>query len=243
MKFGTPGGPGLVLRFMISPLAGPVFLGANPATVRLLDPVSRRARSLRCGSVIQVRARPDVRPLTSETWPALADLFSPAGGSNGCWCMYWRLGPRYHERPREENRRDLRRLADSGRRTGLLAFDGRLAIGWCLLAPRAELAWLARARYLGPVDDLPVWSVPCFFVRRSHRHQGVTGTLIDAAGELARQAGAPALEAYPIDTGVPGHTRNLFPGVASVFAGRGFEVVARRRADRPIMRKVLGAAA
>jgi GNAT superfamily N-acetyltransferase len=153
--------------------------------------------------------------------------------------MYWRLGPRYHERPRAENKRDLRSLAASGRPTGLLAFDGALAVGWCQLAPRADLAWLAHARHLGPVDDLPVLSVPCFFVRRSHRYQGVTTALIDAATDVARRAGAPALEAYPIDTDVQGHTTNLFPGIASVFAGCGFEVVFRRREDRPIMRKIL----
>lgn len=176
----------------------------------------------------------------SETWPALEDLFGRAGASNGCWCMYWRLGPRYRERPRADNKRDLCDLAASGHPTGLLAFDGALAVGWCQLAPRADLAWLAHARHLAPVDELPVWSVPCFYVRRSHRQLGVTGVLIEAATDVARHAGAPALEAYPIDTGVPGHTTNLFPGVASVFARRGFQVVARRRHDRPIMRKVLG---
>jgi GNAT superfamily N-acetyltransferase len=180
-----------------------------------------------------------VRPLTSETWPALADLFGRAGASNGCWCMYWRLGPRYHERPRSENERDLCDLAASARSPGLLAFDGGRAVGWCLLAPRADLAWLASARFLGPVDDLPVWSVPCFFVRRTHRRSGVMDTLVDAATDAARRGGAPALEAYPIDTDVPGHTRNLFPGVASVFARHGFAVVARRKDDRPVMRKDL----
>jgi len=153
--------------------------------------------------------------------------------------MYWSLGPRYHERPRVENKRDLCNLAVSERPTGLLAFDGTLAVGWCRLAPRADLAWLAHARYLSPVDDLPVWSVPCFFVRRSHRGRGVISALVDAAIDTARDAGAPALEAYPIDTDAPGHSTNLFPGVASVFASRGFEVVARRKPDRPIMRKVL----
>jgi GNAT superfamily N-acetyltransferase len=180
-----------------------------------------------------------VRPLSAETWPALENLFGRAGASNGCWCMYWRLGPRYHERPRVENKRDLCELAASGDPSGLLAFDGDLAVGWCLLARRADLAWLARTRHLGPVDDLPVWSVPCFFVRRSHRRRGVMGALIDAAVRAAERAGAPALEAYPIDTDVPGHTNNVFPGVASVFAERGFTVVARRRDDRPIMRRPL----
>jgi GNAT superfamily N-acetyltransferase len=98
------------------------------------------------------------------------------------------------------------------------------------------LAWLARFRFLDGIDDLPVWSVPCFYVRRTHRGCGVMGALIDAAAAEAASAGAPALEAYPIDTAVPGHTRNLFVGVASTFTRHGFQVVARRRPDRPVMR-------
>ena len=176
----------------------------------------------------------DVQPLTTELWPALEDLFGRAGASNGCWCLYWRLGPRYHERPRAENKRERREIT-----SGLLAFEDGVAVGWCELAPRVELAWLARARHLGPVDDLPVWSIPCFYVRRTHRRQGVTTALILAAMEIARDQNAAALEAYPVDTDVPGHTRNLFPGVASVFERCGFEVVARRTEDRPVMRRIL----
>ena len=33
-----------------------------------------------------------IRPLTPDLWPALEDLFGKGGASNGCWCMYWRLG-------------------------------------------------------------------------------------------------------------------------------------------------------
>jgi hypothetical protein len=36
-----------------------------------------------------------VRAVTSAQWPALEDLFGRSGASNGCWCMYWRIGPRY----------------------------------------------------------------------------------------------------------------------------------------------------
>ncbi len=183
-----------------------------------------------------------IRPLTSVRWPALEDLFGPAGASNGCWCMYWRLGPSYKDRPREDNRHDLQQLAASGQPPGLVAFDGSTAVGWCELAPRAELGWLAQARGLQPVDDLPVWSVPCFYVRRNHRGRGVMGALIDAAVLAATSAQAPALEAYPVDTATPGHTGNLFPGVASAFAERGFTIVARRRPDRPVMRKDLAGA-
>jgi hypothetical protein len=40
-------------------------------------------------------------------------------------------------------------------------------------------------------------------------------------------------------TAVPGHTRNVFPGVASVFTRHGFGVVARHKPDRPVMRREL----
>ena len=180
-----------------------------------------------------------ISPLTAERWPALEELFGRTGASNGCWCMYWRLGPRYRDRPRADNKRDLRLLAVSRRPPGLLAFDGELAVGWCQLAPRVELAWLARARYLQPPDDLPVWSIPCFFVRRGYRRRGVMAALIEAAVGAAAAAGAPALEAYPVDTAVPGHSGNLFPGVASAFSRHGFQVVLRRKLDRPVMRRPL----
>ena len=199
-----------------------------------------------------------IRPLTAEQWPALEDLFGKAGASNGCWCMYWRIGPRYRSRPRADNKEDLARLAaagsagapgaggaagPAGTAPGLLAFDGGVAVGWCELAPRADLGWLARTRYLQPPDDLPVWSVPCFYVRRTHRGRGVTDALIAAAISAASAAGAPALEAYPVDIAVPGHTRNLFGGIASTFARHGFGVVARHKPDRPVMRRPLTAPA
>ena len=129
-----------------------------------------------------------VRPLTLESWPALEDLFGRAGASNGCWCMYWRIGPRYRDRPPAENKPELRQLAGSGQPPGLLAFDGDLAVGWCELAPRADLQWLERSRYLAPVDELPVWSLPCFYLRRTHRGQGVMDALIEAAVPVAAAA-------------------------------------------------------
>lgn len=181
-----------------------------------------------------------IRPLTGETWDALSGLFGRAGASNGCWCQYWRLGPRYHDRARDLNREELELEARRGSPApGLVAFEGSAAVGWCRVGPRAALPWLERARGLGPLDGAPVWSLPCFFVGRAHRGRGVSGELIEAAVAFARDAGAPALEAYPIDTRVPSHTRNTFSGLAATFFARGFTEVARRRPDRPIVRFAL----
>jgi len=181
-----------------------------------------------------------VRPVTRESWPALVDLFGLGGASNGCWCMYWIVGAEYHKRPRSKNKEQLRSSVMSGPAPGLLAFDDAgTALGWCRLNPREGLQWLNRKRELAPVDDLPVWSLSCFYVRSSFRGAGVMTALINGAVDHARNAGASALESYPIDTQVEGATRNVFPGTASAFTRAGFTVVARRAVDRPIMRHYL----
>jgi GNAT superfamily N-acetyltransferase len=107
-------------------------------------------------------------------------------------------------------------------------------VGWCQLTPRAAVPWLDRAWRLQRVDDLPVWSLSCLYVRKGWRRQGVTVALIRAALQAAKRAGAPALEAYPLDADRSPSASGT--GYASTFARAGFETVARRVPPRPIMR-------
>ena len=180
-----------------------------------------------------------IRPLTPNLWPAFEDLFGKKGACNGCWCMYWRLGPAYGKRPREANRGDFHAIVERGPPPGLLAFDGETAVGWCQLTARDDLPWLDQARGLERVDDAPVWSISCFYVRASHRRRGVTAALIEAAAAAARQAGAPALEAYPVDGRHRKANPGQFTGIASTFESAGFRTVARRTPARPVMRREL----
>jgi len=173
-----------------------------------------------------------ILPATSEHWPALEDLFGKCGASNGCWCMYWRLGPAYRGHG-ERNRLALRDLVESGCPCGLLAFHGDVAVGWCQLTPRAALPYLERAPLLKRVDDLPVWSISCFYVRKGYRHMGVASALVAAAVREARRAKAPAVEAYPSD---PRKTQNVYTGTLALFLGAGFEIAARRAGPRSIAR-------
>jgi ribosomal protein S18 acetylase RimI-like enzyme len=178
-----------------------------------------------------------IRPLTAGLWPAFEDLFGKPGASNGCWCMYWRVGSAYHQRPREINKAAFREIVEQGPPPGLLAFDGAVAVGWCQLTARKSLPWLDQgARLLTRVDDKPVWSISCFYVRRPYRKRGIVTALIEASLKIAQRAKAPALEAYPVDKRAPKSTCNLFTGLASTFARAGFKVVARRAPHRPIMR-------
>jgi len=175
-----------------------------------------------------------IESLTPELWPALEDLFGERGACNGCWCMYWRSGAAYHKRARELNRKDFRRVVATGPPPGLLAFDGDLPVGWCQITPRDSLPWLNRTWRLRRVDDVPVWSISCFYIRIGYRRRGVTSALIRASIAAARKASAPVLEAYPLDGDLSPSATST--GYASTFARLGFKEVARHSPERPIMR-------
>jgi len=179
----------------------------------------------------------EVHPLTPDLWPALTDLFGENGACYGCWCMYWRIGNVYRKRPRGQNRAAFRRVVRAGPPPGLLAFNGDLSVGWCQLTPRDSLPWLDRTWRLKRVDDVPVWSISCFYVRKGYRRKGITSALIAAAVERAKSAGVPALEAYPLDAKLTPSASAT--GYLSTFARLGFEIVCRRTPPRPIMRRNL----
>lgn len=176
-----------------------------------------------------------VQPLTPELWPALEDLFGEQGPVSRCWCMYWRIGNDYRKRPRDVNKAAFCALVQSGPAPGLLAFAGELAVGWCQLTPRDALPWLDHHTWrLRRVDDLPVWALSCFYIRKGYRKRGVTSALIAAALETARRAGASALEAYPLDASLTPSASHT--GYVSTFVRAGFKIVARHVPPRPIMR-------
>ena len=178
-----------------------------------------------------------IRPLTPELWPALEDLFGPNGANSGCWCMWWRIGSGHvRVANTNENRAAFRRIVAKGPPPGLLAFDGDLAVGWCQVTPRDALQRLERSGVLARPDEVPVWSVSCFYIRRGYRKQGVMTALIGAAMKHAKAGGAPALEAYPWDVNGKRGSAGTYTGVSSAFERHGFKEVARRRPDRPIMR-------
>ena len=175
-----------------------------------------------------------VRPLTPDLWPALEDLFGKHGACNGCWCMYGRIGNAYRKRPRAKNRAAFCEIVRRGPPPGLLAFNGDVPVGWCQVTPREAVPWLDRTWRLKRVDDVPVWSLSCLYVRKGYRRQGITSALIAAALRVAKRANALALEAYPFDAAVSPSASST--GYVSTFARAGFKIVLRRVPARPIMR-------
>lgn len=128
----------------------------------------------------------------------------------------------------------------AGQKPGIMAYADGKPIGWCAIGPREAYASLERSNVLKRVDDLPVWSVTCFYIARGHRRQGLAGQLLKASIRLARQHGVKIVEGYPIDSG--GEKKNsvsVFTGLASTFIDAGFVEVERRSPTRPIMRYFL----
>lgn len=178
-----------------------------------------------------------VQPLTPETWPAFVELFGPKGACAGCWCMWWRLRrAAWRAGKGAGNQRAMKKLVDQGAIPGLLAIEGERAVGWIALGPRADFLSLARSRILAPVDAQPVWSIPCFFVAPTHRRQGMSVRLLQAAAHHARAMGATILEGYPTEPNKSQPAPFVFTGLASAFRQAGFVEVARRSPTRPVMR-------
>ncbi|MDD5265426.1 MAG: GNAT family N-acetyltransferase, partial [Candidatus Bipolaricaulis sp.] len=114
-------------------------------------------------------------PLTLDRWTDLEKLFGAHGAQAGCWCMWWRQTASEFAAGRgDRNREALRTIVASGEPPGLLAYAGDEPVGWCAVAPRERYVRLARSRILKPIDEQPVWSIPCFFVARSYRRRGIS---------------------------------------------------------------------
>jgi ribosomal protein S18 acetylase RimI-like enzyme len=178
-----------------------------------------------------------VRPLTAETWDALAELFREGGDPRWCWCQYWRLRSKDFSAAKVPEVRDRLRGqaagAPPGDPPGLVAFDGDRAVGWVSLGPRDAYERIVRSRVIPKIDEEPVWSIVCFAVSSNARGQGVGRALLDAAIEFARGRGVDTLEAYPVavDGGEPIHPESAFTGTLPMFERAGFEVVAERASD------------
>ncbi len=192
-------------------------------------------------SIRNPSARLTFAPLTPERWPDLEQLFGPNGACGGCWCMWWKLSRAEFARSKGAgNRTAFKRIVEAGDEPGLIAYRDGVPIGWCAVEPRERYAALARSRALAPVDDKPVWSVTCFFVKAGHRRAGVGLALLKEARRFAAARGGRIVEGYPKDLRgkFPG-TTSAFMGLASTFAAAGFREIARRAPTRPIMRSAV----
>ena len=152
--------------------------------------------------------------------------------------MYWRLKRKDYEAQKGTgNKREMKKLINSGVIPGILAFKNTEPVGWCSVAPRDDFLVLENSRILKRIDDKPVWSVVCLFIKKGYRNLGLSVQLLKAAKKYVKEQGGRILEGYPVEP-----KKDKMPdafawtGLASAFLKAGFKEQLRRSETRPIMR-------
>ena len=155
--------------------------------------------------------------------------------------MWWKLSTsEFEEQKGENNKKAFKKIVQSGKIPGILAYLNEHPIGWCAVGPRESYPRLQRSRILKPIDDEPVWSIVCLFVAKPYRNKGISVKLLKAAIDYASKQGSKIVEGYPVE---PKKERYpdvfVYTGLASAFRKVGFIEVIRRSETRPIMRYLI----
>jgi GNAT superfamily N-acetyltransferase len=165
-------------------------------------------------------------PATVDRWSDVTEQLG-VSGERGCWCQAWR-GADAKALSGGRSRPDLLREQMMGGPPppGYLAYLDGVPVGWVGVGVRTETPRLMRSRTIPAVDDQPVWSIGCFQIRPGYRRRGIAKALLQGVVEAASAAGAPGVEAYPIDPeGRRVEVGAGFVGIASMFDAAGFRRV------------------
>ena len=178
-------------------------------------------------------------PLTRRNWGKFEALFGSKGACGNCWCMYYRLSKTDFREGKSEdgNKNAMKELVRENKPAGILGiYDGQ-AIAWCAFAPREDFIKLEKSRVHKRIDDEMVWSIPCFFIDKNFRRNGVSVALLKGVINYAKGVGIRIIEAYPT---IP--TQEKLPdsfawiGLYKSFERAGFEIVDRTSRNRPMVR-------
>ncbi|MEP6596199.1 MAG: GNAT family N-acetyltransferase [Ginsengibacter sp.] len=178
-------------------------------------------------------------PLTKQNWSKFVQLFGNKGACGNCWCMYFRLKKSDYEKGKadDRNKTAMKNIVWGNKPTGLLGIYEGQAIAWCAFAPREDFMKLENSRVHKRIDNESVWSIPCFFIDKKFRRQGVTVELLKGASNYAKEKGIKIIEAYPT---IP--TQEKLPdsfawiGLYKSFERAGFQIVNKTSKNRPMVR-------
>jgi hypothetical protein len=118
--------------------------------------------------------------LTPKRWRDLEHLFGARGACGGCWCMMWRLARVDFEKQKgSANQAALRRIIDSKKPAGVIAYYQGQPAGWCAIAPRNDYPALGALEFLSLLTTnwcgpLPAFSSPANFDAVGFLHNSCT---------------------------------------------------------------------
>ncbi len=176
-----------------------------------------------------------VRPLTPSRVDDVKTVTRGTWGST-CWDLFPRFTPTQQKglgiagaTPGTAERRRREALAKLARRRRnaplLVAYRDGEPVGFVSLGPRTDYSRVAHSKATPPVDDVPVWVIPCLTVRRGHRGEGIAVALLRAAVPYAGGRGAVAIEGYPRADGKRVHDDFAFTGTEAMFRRAGYRRV------------------
>ena len=178
-------------------------------------------------------------PLNQTNWMKFVQLFGTKGACGNCWCMYYRLKKVdfVEGKTDDGNKEAMKKLVMENKPTGILGFYDGQPIAWCAFAPREHFLKLEKSRVHKRIDNNSVWSIPCFFIDKNFRRNGVSVELLKGVIRYAKENGIKIIEAYPT---IP--TKENLPdsfawiGLYKSFERAGFEIVDRTSKNRPMVR-------
>jgi len=185
------------------------------------------------------------KEVSSEYWPDFEKLFGDNGACGGCWCQWWRLprgGKLWDQTKGAKAKRMMKKLFMSNAITGLLAFDGDKAVGWCSYGPREVFPRLNRTKAYARDDIEGVWSINCFFIDRHYRKKGLARLMLAAAVKFIKKKKVKIIEAYPVTLTKDGNQLPAafsYTGPLKLFTDEGFEIIQQLSPSRPLVRKIL----
>jgi GNAT superfamily N-acetyltransferase len=164
---------------------------------------------------------------------ALLSLFERT--ATPCNCQYWHFSgdknawlDRLFHAPELNRAAFADNLLQSGMK-GVVALRESQAVGWMKLCPAETIPKLYDQRlykglpcFNGPRDG--VLSIGCLLVDEELRRTGIARALVRKGVELATEAGARAIEAFPRRTDVAGPAE-LWTGPITIFLDSGFQIV------------------
>jgi GNAT superfamily N-acetyltransferase len=176
--------------------------------------------------------------LTSSNWKKFEVLMGEKGGCGNCWCMYFRLPYKtFQENKPDGNKKMMKNLVNKGMPQGLIASMNNDPVGWIAMAPREDYMKIENSRAFKRIDEQPVWSITCFFVKKEYRHKGLSQYLIKGAVDFAKKKKIKILEAYPA---IPYADKVPHPflwvGILSSFIRNGFTIVRQQSKSRAMVR-------
>ena len=177
--------------------------------------------------------------LTRKNWGQFEQLFGPRGACGSCWCMYYRLNRTEFQEGKfaDGNRESMKALVWDNKPAGILGFYEGQAIAWCAFAPREDFLKLSKSRVHKPIDDKPVWSIPCMFIDKNFRRAGVSVQLLKGVVQYAKENHIKIVEAYPtIPTQEKLADSFAWIGLWKSFERAGFEIADRTSKNRPMVR-------